>query len=258
VSIREGGAWGTPRTVGLGSSAQYPALAGRSGEYLLAYLESPPLMDWTMKAQRALRTAGTWTWSAGSPIGVANWYVSKPPVIAAGATGWAVAYWKPGTSGNPDTAFGAVFDGTTWSWSFLESGSWCSVGNPPLAVAALGSGYLFTSGCSGSSLNAWAWTSSKGATVSTFVGAYSAVLSTDGARYQTLATVHGWSPLTVRAFDWLGGAPQTSAVVDTLAYSNAFWGDLALRWDGNANVAVWTRQPASTSASDRVHARWSP
>lgn len=254
--IREAGSWGTARLVGsTGSPVQYPALGGKGGEYLAAYLDT---LTWTMKAQRATRSAGAWTWSAAASIGNEFVYSSQAPAIAAGSGGWAVAYWKPGTSGNPDTAYGAVFDGTAWSWSYLESGSWCSVGNPPLAVAALGSGYLFTSGCSGSSLNAWAWTTSKGATVSTGVGAYSAVLSTDGVRYQTLATVHGWSPLTLRAFDWIGGAPQTTAVADTLAYPNGFWGDLALRWDGNANVAVWTRQPAGTPASDRVHARWSP
>lgn len=256
--IREGGTWGPVQTVVTPPSVDLPSIAGRTGEYLLVYLEMGSW--WTMKALRATPSGGIWSWSSPSSIGFDGAYATVPATIAAGPSGYGVAWYYAGSSdgSTPGSTFGSAWNGSTWVSTGLGSGSMCSVANPPVTIAAVGSGYRATSNCanelSSTEFAGGAW----GSRSTAYSWATGAALSTDGARYRLLATVPSASPITVFAKDWVGSTAQPSEVVDTLPYTTSYWGDLALDWDGTANIALWTRQQAGDAAAERVFSRWSP
>lgn len=225
--------------------ASRPAIAARSGEYVVAYRQDRDSSHF-VNARRATVTAGSWSWETARSYTTFS-STTAGPSLAAGPGGFAMIW---GESSEPKAAF---LSGGAWTSSaILPSYGSCNMAR----IAASDEGWLAALNCSSGLLlvayrvGAWGTPIAAGFTPTDLA------LAGAGQRHKVLARGGTRSSSTIQQLDVIGGVPLAARplAADPGGVTFTVVNDLAVIHDGADWVGAWPQQGPDRIVN-QVHTR---
>jgi hypothetical protein len=250
-AVRNGGAWLTTQSLGTGPT---PAVAGRPGEYLFAWIDNAS--SYAMQ-RRASGSGGSWSWTTvPTPTSLYAYRVA----IAAGPNGFAVAFRSSGDGFYVWPVVGGV------SGSSVYLGYGTKATNVPCVgprIAFNGTRYAVGWNCS----DGLRTNDTDGVSAATYVEhvtgnlVFNPVLafglggSPDGRFRIVYSRPSGLpgTPASLYGKEWTGSWSPT-ATLESRAESTQSSAEVT--WDGGAYLAAWTQSTAASPIVDDLVSLW--